>query len=212
MTTIALLGSGRVSRALAAAFAGAGHDVRVGSRDPDAVAQSWNGPSVTITGVREAAAAAEVVVNATPGETSVGRMSELKHELEGKILVDVANATRRGAGNQPGELIYPNGSLAEELQAALPAVRVVKALNTVLFMVMAAPDSLSAPPTAFVSGDDEDAKSTVRGLLADIGWPGERVLDLGGIQSARGAEAMILLVPYIMKAWGMKPFALTVLS
>ena len=212
MTTIAILGSGRVSRVLAAALAGAGHEVLVGSREPDAVSQSWDGPPVNFTDVRQAVSAAEVVVNATPGESSVERMSELRPELDGKILIDVANATKRSGANEPGGLLYPNGSLGEELQAALPGVRVVKTLNTVLFMVMAAPDSLSTRPTAFLSGDDDDAKSTVRGLLGDIGWSEEHILDLGGIASARGPEAMILLVPHIVKARGMKPFALTVVS
>jgi predicted dinucleotide-binding enzyme len=212
MTTVAILGSGRVSRVLASTLAAAGHEVLIGSRDPEAVSQSWDGPAVTITEPAQAAAAAEVVFNATPGDSSVERMRALSTELDGKVLVDVANATTRGEDGRPGGLLYPAGSLAEELQAALPGVRVVKTLNTVLFVVMGAPGMLSAPPTAFLSGDDDEAKAVVRGLLGDLGWSEDHVLDLGGIVSARGAEAMMLLVPHIMQAQGMKPFALTVVS
>ena len=86
----------------------------------------------------------------------------------------------------------------------------MKSLNTMLFTVMAAPRSLSNSPTVFVSGDDADAKGQVKALLADLGWPAGQVLDLGGIQSARATEAMILMVPYLIAARGFKPFALTV--
>jgi len=212
MTTVAILGSGRVSRVLASAFTAAGHEVLIGSRDPEALSSSWDGPAVTITDPAGAITAAEVVVNATPGDSAVERLGALSAELDGKILVDVANATERGADGRPGGLLYPSTSLGEELQAALPGVRVVKTLNTVLFVVMGAPGMLSSPPTAFLSGDDEAAKATVRGLLGDLGWTDDHVLDLGGIVSARGAEAMMLLVPHIMQAQGMKPFALTVVS
>lgn len=212
MTAIAILGSGRVSRALASKLSSAGHDVYIGSRDPRASAAAWDEESVTVLDPAGAVSAASLVVNATPGDTSVQRLRGLAVELDGKVLVDVANATVRGEGNQPGGLLYPNGSLGEQLQAALPGVRVVKTLNTMLFTVMAAPDSLSTPATVFLSGDDDAAKSQVRALLGDLGWPADQVLDLGAIVSARGPEAMMLLVPHIMQARGMAPFALTVVS
>ena len=131
--------------------------------------------------------------------------------LDGKILVDVSNATERTEGG-PGPLVYPGSSLAEHLQEALPDTRVVKTLNTMLFMVMTAPGSLSHPATAFLSGDDADAKATVLGLLADLGWPAEQVLDLGGVATARGPEALILLVPDVLRARGFAPVAISIVS
>jgi len=212
MTSIAILGSGRVSHALADKLASAGHDIFIGSRDPEASSGSWDGKSVTVLDAAGAVGAASVVVNATPGDTSVERLGALSTELDGKVLIDIGNATVRGGDGLPGGLLYPTSSLAEELQAALPGVRVVKTLNTMLFTVMVAPDSLSSAPTVFVSGDDDSAKGEVKSLLADLGWADDQILDLGGIASARGPEAMILLVPHILQARGMKPFALTVIS
>ena len=40
----------------------------------------------------------------------------------------------------------------------------------------------------FVSGDDEAAKTEVKGLLHDLGWKDEGIMDLGGIRTARGPE------------------------
>jgi predicted dinucleotide-binding enzyme len=212
MTSIAILGSGRVAKVLAGGLSSAGHDVVIGSRNPTEVSAAWDGPAVTIAAIPDAVTAADIVINATPGDSAVDRLTALRAELAGKLLVDVSNATSRGADGAPGGLVYPNSSLAEHLQDALPETRIVKTLNTMLFMVMAAPGSLSHPPTAFLSGDDADAKATVSGLLADLGWAPDNILDLGGVASARGPEAVMLLVPDIMRARGFAPFAIGLVS
>jgi 8-hydroxy-5-deazaflavin:NADPH oxidoreductase len=105
---------------------------------------------VTFNDLTQTARDASIIINATPGETSLERLSALKSELDGKILIDVSNATERGENGMPGNLKYPNSSLAEHLQAALPNTFVVKTLNTMLFTVMIDPQGLRVPPTAFV--------------------------------------------------------------
>jgi hypothetical protein len=47
-------------------------------------------------------------------------------------------------------------------------------------------------------------------LLHDLGWRDQSIQDLGGLDSARGTEALILLVPYLIRSQGFAPFALTV--
>lgn len=211
MRTIGILGSGRVGSGLAGTLAEAGRDVVVGTRSgrrPD----SWTGPAVEFADHATTASRAEIVVNTTPGDDALERLPALRGPLTGKILVDVSNATRRDADGMPGMLRYPDLSLAEHLQEALPDTHVVKTLNTMLFSVMTAPRSLSTPPTAFLSGDDPAAKATVRDLLGDLGWPPEWIMDLGGISTARSTEALVLLVPHVIRSRGLAPFAVTVAS
>jgi predicted dinucleotide-binding enzyme len=210
MSTIAVIGTGRVGERLAQALLASGHDVVIGSRRD--AAPDWTRPGHRVASVRDAVRSADIVINATPGDTSVERYAPLADHLAGKVLVDVSNATRRDPDGMPGGLVYPDSSLAEELQRALPATRVVKTLSTMLFTVMTDPGSLSTPATVFVSGDDADAKRDVIGLLGDLGWPSEQILDLGGVRTARGPEAMIVLAPDLLRARGMAPFALTVVS
>ena len=104
------------------------------------------------------------------------------------------------------DLMYPNDSLGERLQAALPDTKVVKALNTVAGTIAVAPDSLPEPTTVFIAGDDADAKALVSGLLADLDWSPETQVDLGGIRGARGMEAYFALFAAIMTGSGSADF------
>lgn len=207
MTAIVVLGTGRVGTGLAGKLAEAGYDVTVGTRDTTVAARAWSGPTVTFADHATAVGRAEIVVNATPGESSVARLGGLRAELAGKVLVDVANATRRDAGGFT--LCYPNSSLAEHLQAALPDTRVVKTLNTMMFAVMVDPHATKTPPVAFLSGDDAEAKAVTADLLRALGWPAEWIEDLGGIATARGPEAFMLLVPALAAKYGMVPFGMS---
>ncbi|MEU4086824.1 NADPH-dependent F420 reductase [Streptomyces aureus] len=196
MTKIAVLGNGRVGGTLATALTRAGHEVTVADSTPGAAAA--------------AARTARIVINATPGSDSLDRLAALREELRGKILVDVSNATADGPDGLPAGLIYPGSSLAEHLQEALPETSVVKTLNTMLFSVMTAPDTLSQAPDVFLSGEDPQAKQTVRDLLKDLGWNEEWITDLGGIETARATEAAILFVPHVIRTSGFTPFAISI--
>lgn len=203
--SIAVLGSGRVGRTLATGLAAAGHRVTLGVRDP-ATAQH----GLPVAHAASAIDTSALIINATPGDTTLERLVGHRDALADKVLLDVSNATIRSADGIPGGLLYPDVSLGELLQDALPDTRVVKSLNTMLFSVMTAPGTLTTPPTAFVSGDDLAAKQLVRTVLHGLGWHDGWVLDLGGISTARGTEAMALMVPSLLAALGFAPFALTV--
>ncbi|MEV8592929.1 NAD(P)-binding domain-containing protein [Streptomyces sp. NPDC052012] len=208
---ISILGTGHVGRALAAGWAGAGHDVVLGSRRPDdpdlraEPAERW-GERIRVADPASAAADAEVVVNATPGTASVAALSAVgAPALRGKVLLDV------GVGfDAEGNLSHLVESLGEEIQRTFPDTRVVKTLCTIDRELMVAPDSLEGPSTVFLSGDDADAKRTVAGLLADLGWPADSVLDLGGIATARGQEHYALLFMGIAEAVGSYGFGIRV--
>jgi hypothetical protein len=188
---IGILGTGRVATAAGNGFAAAGHDVVLGSRTPDARKDL----ELCVVSLREAAAHGDVVVNATLGRASLDVLGRVgRGPLAGKVLIDIALAVTPDL-----ELAYPNGSLAETIQAAFPEAKVVKTLSSVPATLMADPGALSGPSTVFVSGDDADAKQTVADLLTDLGWPTPYQLDLGDIKTARGPEH---LVPLLLGVFG----------
>lgn len=210
MTTVATLGSGTVARALTSALRGAGHEVLMGSRDPRQPIHSAAEAAVRTTSLAEAAGSADLVINALPGAVSVEVLAGLAEELAGKVLIDIANATEFDARGFASAAIYPGSSLAEQIQRALPAVRVVKTLNTVHASLMAAPAQLDFPPCAFLSGDDDPAKGTVTELLGELGWAQEWIIDLGGVRTARGPESFVLMVGDLVRALGPVPFGMAI--
>jgi predicted dinucleotide-binding enzyme len=194
---LAILGTGNVARTLARSWSAAGHEITFGSREP-ASRRALEAPVVSASA---AVAGNGVVVNATPGSSSLEFVQGIgAAAFADKVLVDVANA------NTPSfELVYPNSSLGEKLQAALPEAKVVKTMNTAAMSVMTEPEKLP-PSSVFVSGDDAAAKATVVSLLADLGWPEESVVDLGGIRSARGPEHYAVMFAALMRSLGTPDF------
>ncbi|MCM2390601.1 NADPH-dependent F420 reductase [Streptomyces albipurpureus] len=210
MTTIAILGSGTVARALTGALRRAGHEVLVGSRDPRTAIRAEAGSAVRATGLWEAAGSAELVINALPGSVSVEVLAGLAKALADKVLIDIANATEIDAHGFASAAIYPGSSLAEQLQLSLPAVHVVKTLNTVHASLMGDPSQLAFPPCAFLSGNEARAKGRVAELLGELGWAREWIIDLGDIRTARGPESFVLMVGDLVRALGPVPFGMAI--
>ena len=188
---IGILGTGSVGRALAGGCVDAGHTVTFGSRHP----KTRTGLPHPVATLAEAARDAEVIVNATPGASSVELLAQLDAEMfSGKLLIDVANAA-----TSSNTLLYPDSSLGEKLQELLPDAKVVKTMNTCAGKVFVNPTSLE-PSNIFVSGDDVDAKDQAIGLLRDLGWNEDSIVDLGGISTAKGPEHYFIMWVYLTEA------------
>ena len=69
----------------------------------------------------------------------------------------------------------------------------VKTLNTVFKDVMVEPGRLPGRHNLFVAGEDDGAKQTAKGLLWELGWPENAIIDLGGIGAARATEMYMML-------------------
>lgn len=211
---IAVLGTGSVGPTIAAALSALGHDVVIGTRDPKATLArtepgATGGPAfaawhaahsrVEVATFADAAARAELVVNATNGAGSLEALTAAGAEnLSGKVLMDVANPLDFSLGFPPSLNPVNTDSLGERIQRAFPEARVVKTLNTMTASVMVDPVSVAGGEhSVFISGNDEDAKETVRGLLRDFGH--RDIIDLGDITTARGAE---MILPLWLRVWG----------
>jgi predicted dinucleotide-binding enzyme len=188
---IAILGTGHMGHTLGAGLIRAGHDVAFGSRDPDR-ATDLPGPAHHHA---EAITGSEVVVSALAAAHSLETLTPLRAPLADRVLIDIGNAV-----DERMDLIYPDSSLGEQLQHALPETRVVKTLNTVGGPIGVDPSLLSGPTNVFLSGDDQAAKATVSRLLTDLGWESDRQIDLGGIATARAVEHYFLLFAALIGA------------
>ncbi len=196
-----------VGRAHASKLAQIGHDVVIGTRDPEAtrVRRSDNprlkdfgawlaeNPRVKLGYFEEAAMHGEVVINALKGTSTMDVLKSLGEDpFEDKVLIDISNPIGSSFGQPTSLFVINNDSLAERIQQLLPQAKVVKTLNTVASHLQVNPGMLAGGEhTTFVSGNDAGAKTKVSGYLKDwYGW--KHVIDLGDLRTARGAEAMIM--------------------
>ena len=204
---VAVLGTGVVGRTLGTKLAALGHRVTMGSRragHESAVAWAASAGAAADEGsFADAAAPADVVVNATAGTASLAALTAAGAEnLAGKVVVDVANPLDVSAGMPPALNPCNTDSLGEQIQRTFPDARVVKALNTVNCDVMVDPGILGGSHTMFLCGNDATAKDEVRGLLESFGWPPDDLLDLGDIAAARGMEMYLALWLRLWQATG----------
>jgi len=217
---IAVLGTGMVGQTIAARLAGLDHEVTVGTRDPQGTLARtepdgmgnpaypvWAAahPEVRLATFADAAAGAELVVNATSGHGALPALEAAGADnLAGKVLLDISNPLDFSGGFPPTLFVKDTDSLGEQVQRAFPDALVVKTLNTLNADLMVDPASLGEPSSVFVSGNDETAKATVTELLTSFGHTD--VIDLGDISTARGTEMLLPVWLRLMGALGTAAF------
>jgi predicted dinucleotide-binding enzyme len=179
---IAEEGAGTVGRTIAAKLAELGHEVVVGTRDPESTLARtepdamgnppysiWQGehPDIRLAPYAEAAAGGELLVNATGGGGWLEALGLAGGaNLAGRVLLDVSNPLDFSRGFPPSLFVSDTDSLAEQIQ----------------------------------SGDDPDAKETVLDLLSTMGHTD--VIDLGDLSTARAAEMLLPVWLRLMGALG----------
>jgi predicted dinucleotide-binding enzyme len=200
---IGVLGTGVVGQTLASRLVQLGHAVCMGARAAgNEKAAGWvraAGRGASQGTFADAAAHGEMVFNCTAGMVSLEALRLAgERNLDGKILVDVANPLDFSAGMPPTLSVSNTDSLAEQIQRTFPRAKVVKTLNTMNASIMVNPGLVPGDHDVFVSGNDADAKARVTKLLMEgFGW--RSVIDLGDVTSARGCE---MLLPMWLRLWG----------
>jgi predicted dinucleotide-binding enzyme len=214
---IAVIGTGTVGRTFASKLISLGHEVMMGTRDVAAKLagtekdmygnppfSEWHAAnkSVQLGTFAEAAAFGETILNVTQGGNSINALKSAEAKnLNEKVLIDIANPLDFSKGMPPVLLpeLSNTNSLGEEIQKTFPGAKVVKTLNTMWAGLMVNPNMIGGGDhTAFICGNDADAKNKVKSLMNEFGWKNENIFDLGDITSARGTEAVL---PIWLRIW-----------
>ncbi|HSU16388.1 NADPH-dependent F420 reductase [Longimicrobium sp.] len=191
---IGILGTGVVGQSLGLGFAGRGHEVMMGSRDPGSdKVREWAakaGGRASAGTFAQAAAFGEIAVLATAwsGTESALQLAGAEN-LAGKVVIDVTNPLDFSTG-APRLALGFGDSGGEQVQRWLPGAKVVKAFNIITAGEMVDPDFPCGPPTMFICGNDDGAKHAVAGICTDFGW---EIVETGGIDGARLLEPLAML-------------------
>jgi NADPH-dependent F420 reductase len=186
-------GTGPAGTALAARLASIGYSVVIGSRSKykameardEQVAKFPELDSLLSYGDNSDASKCDLVVIATPWDSAATTVQENALALRGKVIVSMANALVRVAGEfQP--LLPPRGSVAAHVQAAVPECRVVAAFHHLPAKELG---HLGEPidSDVLICSDDPEALAVVSEIVAKI--PGCRPLDAGELSNATAIEA-----------------------
>lgn len=169
---IGIVGAGMIGSTMAKLWANAGHDVRLASRHPEALAPIVKtlGPRASAGTPAEAAAFGDVVMITVPLSAMPGLATDLAPLLAGKVVIDTGNAYEKRDGESAREATSHPGGSAAWAAAFYPDARWVKALNTVYFKVLESEahrngDRVGIP----LASDDRDAMDLVAGLVRDAG-------------------------------------------
>jgi predicted dinucleotide-binding enzyme len=182
MTSIGVVGAGRIGGNAARLLAGAGHDVTVSySRDPERL-QALADEIGARAGTPAEAARADVVLLSVPWRLIDDVLAETG-SLAGKVVIDTTN--QFGAGGLEG---LPDGMTAAQVnQRRMPGARLVKSFNTLTSTFQESEAGRPDPRVVlFLCGDDAEAKQIVAGLIRDAGF---EPVDIGGLGDAAVMEA-----------------------
>ena len=190
---VGILGSGDVAKSLARGFLNEGHEVMLGSREPEKLV-SWmqeSGDGASGGTFSETAKFGELVVLAVHGAKSVEAIQMAGVDnFNGKVVIDATNPLDM-SGGPPPKLIGGLGTSSGELnQKALPGAFVVKAFNTVGHAHFYKPEFAGGPPDMFLCGEDANAKEQVSHICEAFGW---NPIDVGGIGFSHYLEATAMV-------------------
>ena len=185
--TIGIIGAGNMGSAFAKRLAAAGHRVAItatnaASAEQDAQAAGHGARAVAPADI---ASGADLLILAVP-YTAAADALRAAGDVAGKTVIDIANP---GKADFSGLAIGHTTSAAEEVQTAVPEVKVVKAFNTIFAQVLAS----EARAQVFFAGDDAEAKGRVQALIETGGF---EPVDAGPLANARYLEPVAWLNIY----------------
>ena len=172
MARVGILGgTGPAGRGVALRLASAGHDVIIGSRDADravavAAALSVRGSGSVSGASNDDASLCELIVVATPWDSTVATVVALRANLAHKVVVAMVNALVR-EGREMVALYPPRGSMAAQIAFALPESTVVGAFHHLPAALMEDLDS-GLDADVIIFSDSPEARSQVAALIDEV--------------------------------------------
>jgi hypothetical protein len=196
---VAIVGTGNMGTGLGCQFAAGGHEVIVGSRDPQRARTKAEEIGATDHGTYEAAVAQADAFLLAVNWWDIESVYPQLGKVDGKILIDCTNPYTDNTYSTPADL--GGRAAAEVIQERLPGARVVKAWNHVYAQIVnSSPDFNGRAASVLLASDDAEAKEVVARLARDAGYD---PWDAGPLWSAYNVEkvaAVMVTIAYVVGA------------
>lgn len=194
MTTISIIGSGKMSGAIAEVAMRAGANIQIIKRSATSPSAARPGFEYGVMGDE---LTGDLIVLAVPYGAYPSILEHYRDQLSEKVIIDISNPIDFSTYD---ELTSPaDSSTAAELAKMLPeGAAVVKAFNVNLGDTLTTGTNGTTRTTVLYAGDFADAKMVVAALIEASGM---RAVDVGPLTRARELEAMGFL-QIIMAAVG----------
>jgi NADPH-dependent F420 reductase len=175
-----------------------GFDIIIGSRSLDRARETCE----TLTGLwpdrrlplqpgdNGAAAAAGLVIVATPWDSAAATAAGVADQLAGKVVVSIGNALIK-VGSELQPLALARGSVAGSIQSAVPEAKVAAAFQHLPAQELSALDK-PVDSDVLVCSDHAEAKAVTIELASKI--PGVRALDAGRLVNAGAIESFVAVI------------------
>jgi 8-hydroxy-5-deazaflavin:NADPH oxidoreductase len=168
---IGVVGSGKIGGTIGGLWVKAGHPVFFSSRHPEEIKDliASLGSLARSGSVSDAIAFGDVIFVAVPygALPQVGR--DHADALKGKVVLDACNAVAARDGAVAEEV--ERDGIGVTSQKYLPGTRLVRAFNTMSYMIFAREANRPDPKLAIpIAGDDGEAVSVAAGLVRDAGF------------------------------------------
>ena len=155
------------------------------------IAKRWPDHDLPLHGGdNSAAAAADIVVVATPWDAAAPTAHSVAPLLEGKVVISMANALAK-VGDEFQPLVPPRGSVAASVAALVPGALVAAAFHHLPARELA--DIIHPIDSdVLICSDHPHATDVTAGLVRLI--PGLRPLDAGRLSNAAPIEAFAAVI------------------
>jgi len=169
---IGVIGSGHIGGTIGGLWVKDGHKVLFSSRHPEGLKDLVTelGELAQAGTVEQAIAFGDVVFIAVPYKALPQVGQDYGAALKGKIVVDACNATPARDGEALAGEVEKDG-IGVTSQKYLPGTRLVRAFNTMNYMIFARQAHRPDPKLAIpIAGDDPQAVQVTAGLVRDAGF------------------------------------------
>ncbi|MFT5238726.1 MAG: putative dinucleotide-binding enzyme [Flavobacteriaceae bacterium] len=179
---IAIIGTGNVGNALGANWKKSNHEIIYGSRNPQDKKHIKLEKFAQVLTLSQAAIMGDVIVLATPWQSTQEAINEMGSNLDSKIVIDATNPLKPDLS---GLLLYGDNSGGEQIAKWASKAKVVKALNSAFAKVMEHPEINGVKSMMLIAGDDASALNTVAELVDDLGFQSQK---MNGLSNSRLLE------------------------